>query len=303
MPDGNRIPDLPRTNILCFGPFRLDVVAGELQHGERRLLLQEQPLKILILLLARPGEVVTREEIRRALWPDNTVVEFDHSINAALKKLRNALGDSTDEPRFVETVARRGYRLIAPLIGVTTTTSELTQLAEHTPSPTTPASFSEAALQEMQYGRWPKRAVLATFVVLACISFLVWYMFRPLPVLRVTKYKKISHDGVRRSIVGVDASRIYLNADGDIGAEVSTSGGDVQSFPIPIANLWLLDVSPDGSKVLLNSPSSFRENSQLWTYSLVGGALKRVETLQRQQRFGRVTEDRSLTSLRIPTLT
>ena len=159
MPDMNRIPDLSRTNIVCFGPFRLDTVAGELQHGERRLLLQEQPLKILILLLARPGEVITREEIRRALWPGDTVVEFDHSINAALKKLRSALGDSADEPRFVETVARRGYRLIAPLIRLTTTTSEPTQLAEHTLSPTTPASPSEAAQQDMRYGRWPKRVV------------------------------------------------------------------------------------------------------------------------------------------------
>ena len=95
-----------------FGPFELDLRAGELRKGGRRIRLQEQPLQILRILLESPGEVVSREEIRKRLWPDNTVVEFDHSINAAVKRLRDALRDSADKPRYVETVARRGYRFI-----------------------------------------------------------------------------------------------------------------------------------------------------------------------------------------------
>ena len=77
--------------------------------------LSEQPFRILTMLLEHPGEVVTREEIRRKLWPNDTIVEFDHSINAAIKKMRLALGDSAEEPQYVETVARRGYRLMVPV--------------------------------------------------------------------------------------------------------------------------------------------------------------------------------------------
>jgi serine/threonine-protein kinase len=95
-----------------FGPFELDLRAGELRKEGRRIRLQEQPFQILRILLESPSEVVSREEIRKRLWPDNTVVEFDHSINAAVRRLRDALRDSADKPRYIETVARRGYRFI-----------------------------------------------------------------------------------------------------------------------------------------------------------------------------------------------
>src|SRR5260370_1098064 len=101
--------------IVIFGPFTLDLKAGELHRDGHAILLQEQPFLVLKMLLERPGHVVTREEMRRTLWPNDTVVEFDQSINAAIKKLRLALQDSAEEPRYVETVARRGYRLIVPV--------------------------------------------------------------------------------------------------------------------------------------------------------------------------------------------
>src|SRR6516162_8326440 len=101
-----------------FGPFQLDLRGGELHKEGRRIRLQEQPFQILRMLLESPGAVVSREEIRQRLWPDNTVVEFDHSINAAVKRLRDALRDSAEKPRYIETVARRGYRFIAELRAV-----------------------------------------------------------------------------------------------------------------------------------------------------------------------------------------
>ena len=101
--------------VASFGPFELDLRAGELRRDGHTLILQEQPFLILKTLLEHPGNVITREEIRQILWPDDTVVEFDQSINAAIKKLRTALQDSAEEPLFVETVARRGYRLIVPV--------------------------------------------------------------------------------------------------------------------------------------------------------------------------------------------
>ncbi len=98
-----------------FGPFEIDVRAGELRKYGTRVRLQEQPLRVLTMLLARPGEAVLREEIQQALWPNQTMVEFDQGINAAVKRLRTALGDSAAKARYIETLARRGYRFIGAL--------------------------------------------------------------------------------------------------------------------------------------------------------------------------------------------
>ena len=100
-----------------FGTFELDVRAGELRKQGVKISLQEQPLRILELLLAHPGQLVTREELRSQLWPSNTFVDFDHGLNRAINKLREALGDSAESPRFIETLAKRGYRFLAPLNG------------------------------------------------------------------------------------------------------------------------------------------------------------------------------------------
>jgi DNA-binding winged helix-turn-helix (wHTH) protein/WD40 repeat protein len=103
---------------LSVGAFRLDLRAGELSRKGYAVRLQEQPFLILRMLVERPGEVVLREEIRKRLWPNDTLVDFDHSVNAAVNKLREALGDSARSPKYIETVARRGYRLIAPVAPV-----------------------------------------------------------------------------------------------------------------------------------------------------------------------------------------
>src|SRR3954469_20552707 len=98
-----------------FASFELDVRSRELRKGADRIRLQDQPFEILRLMLERPGDVVTREELARRLWPDGTFVDFEHSLNAAVKRLRAALGDDADNPKFVETLPRRGYRFIASL--------------------------------------------------------------------------------------------------------------------------------------------------------------------------------------------
>jgi cholera toxin transcriptional activator len=98
-----------------FGVFTADFAAGELRKNGVRIRLQEQPFQVLAFLLERPGEVVTREELRQKLWPADTFVDFDHSLNTAVNKLREALGDSASSPCYVETLARRGYRFLAPL--------------------------------------------------------------------------------------------------------------------------------------------------------------------------------------------
>ncbi len=105
----------PVRSLVRFGVFEVDRGSGELRKRGVRIRLQEQPLKILMLLLDRPGEIVTREQLRQILWPEGTFVDFEHSLNAAVAKLRQSLGDSAENPRFVETISRRGYRFIAPV--------------------------------------------------------------------------------------------------------------------------------------------------------------------------------------------
>ncbi len=103
------------TRVFRFGPFELDEATGELRKFGIRIKLHSQPVQVLVMLLERPGALVTREEMRQLLWGDDTIVDFDHGLNTAVNKLRDALGDSAAQPRYVETISGRGYRFIAPV--------------------------------------------------------------------------------------------------------------------------------------------------------------------------------------------
>ena len=106
----------PLDPLVRFGAFQLDLRTGELRKGGARINLPDQPFQVLKTLLDRPGELVTREELRQRLWSAETFVDFEHGLNAAVRRLRDALGDSAEVPRFIETLPRRGYRFIAPVI-------------------------------------------------------------------------------------------------------------------------------------------------------------------------------------------
>jgi len=107
--------ETPSPVVLRFGAFELDLRAGELHKQGLRVKLQEQPFRVLNVLLHHPGEVVTREDLRASIWPADTFVDFDNSLNTSINKLREALGDSAERPRFIETLPRRGYRFLAPV--------------------------------------------------------------------------------------------------------------------------------------------------------------------------------------------
>jgi TolB-like protein/DNA-binding winged helix-turn-helix (wHTH) protein/Tfp pilus assembly protein PilF len=112
------MPSVSTPRRLAFGPYEADLMSGELRKYGIKIRLQSQPFQLLTMLLERPGELVTREEICRKLWPADTFVDFDHSLGTAINKIREVLNDSVAEPRFVETLPRRGYRFIAPVIAV-----------------------------------------------------------------------------------------------------------------------------------------------------------------------------------------
>ena len=155
-------PREPTPRVLRFGVFELDRRCGELRKDGVRVRLQEQPLKVLDALLAEPGEPVTREALRQRLWPDDTFVDFDNGLNRAINRLRGALGDEADNPRFIETLERRGYRFIAPVGAVDAFT------------PATAPSVPETTSRTEQGHRrpaWLGGAVAAAAVVGLLIAF------------------------------------------------------------------------------------------------------------------------------------
>lgn len=128
-----------KPNILRFGVYEFASNRQELRKAGIRIRLEGQPLAILKMLLERPGELVTREELQKKLWPADTFVDFEHSLNAAVKRLRSALSDSAEQPRYIETLARRGYRFIAPLSAADAETGVAPSIVTATPVGQTPS--------------------------------------------------------------------------------------------------------------------------------------------------------------------
>jgi TolB-like protein/DNA-binding winged helix-turn-helix (wHTH) protein/Flp pilus assembly protein TadD len=182
-------PVVPSPRLIRFGFFELDLRSGELQKQGRKIRLEGQPVQILICLLENPGELVTREELHRKLWPADTFVNFEHGLNTAVKRLRQALNDSADSPRFVETLPRRGYRFIAPIQAVAAggDASAVNVAAAVTEVPTTrdlPEAKDDDQVdlsgKTVVFGhqRWPgawKRSGAFLLVVLGiCVVWIAW---------------------------------------------------------------------------------------------------------------------------------
>lgn len=165
--------------IVRFGAYEADLQEARLTKAGVRIRLQEQPFQILVLLLERAGQLVTREEIRQKLWSGNTFVEFDDALNTAVRKLRAALNDSADNPRFLETVPRRGYRFVAP---VTLPEAQVSPSQVQTTSETVIAPGSKAA--RLEASRTPSTAwrsfawVGIVGVVVAALAGIYWYRSR-----------------------------------------------------------------------------------------------------------------------------
>jgi len=165
-------PVLPR--VMRFGAFEADLQARELRRQGMQIKLQEQPFQILEVLLEHPGAIVTREQLRQKLWPADTFVDVDNSVNAAINRLREALGDSTESPRFVETVPRRGYRFVAPVTAVST--AERGAASEST----SPGRLGTGRSQ------WKTYIALGSVVLLVAASLWAWERWRASRPVHIT---------------------------------------------------------------------------------------------------------------------
>lgn len=263
---------------LRFGLFELDLAGHELRKSGVRIKLQDQPFQILAMLLEHSGEIVTREELQRRLWPEDTFVDFDLSLNSAVKKLRQALGDDSDNPRFIETLYRRGYRFIGPVNGGYPPLLTVSGSAE---------AVMEAEASE-RVSPWVRvrnsRALPWAMVAVLVLTAAGYFLLRPPPAPRITGYTQITRDGRPKGFGGLVAGgdRLYveeLELDRSVISQVSVSGGETAILPTPFLNVGVEDIASNGSAILVTPAKGTLTDGSLWTFPLPAGSPRRIGDL------------------------
>jgi len=251
-----------------FGVFEVDLRAGELRRNGIKVKLQEQPLQVLAALLDQPGEIVSREQLRNRLWPADTFVDFDHSLNAAIRRLRDALGDSAENPTFVETVARRGYRFLAPV-------SEIPPNG-HGPVPVERAVPAPVAAAPRSHRRWLAALIAAVLLLLAGLVIGFHISQRAEAPGRTTRLTaNPSGDPVRCAAISRDGRHLAFADDtGFYLRQVDTAETHPIALPEGMEATFISWV-PDNDHVVvaLGSPDG---PLSLWEISVVGGSARKI---------------------------
>ena len=284
------VTDTTSNRSIRFGVFEFKRDSLELRRNGLRVKLQDQPGQILSALLEVPGDLVTREELRKRLWSADTFVDFDHSLNTAIKRLRDALGDSADNPIFIETLSRRGYRFMAPLAVAANGNSNGYGLAGKNGNHGHGANPIVA-----KAGRWSARFAwwgLAGLMVTAGAVSAGWHAghrtMRPVQPREMRLTANSSDAPVENGTISPDG-RMLLYSD-KIGLHVKdTSSGEIHHVALPADfkvtwGSWF----PDQSHILVSAVPSARERTSLWKLSLFGGA---PQKLMEDGEMGRVSPD------------
>jgi Tol biopolymer transport system component/DNA-binding winged helix-turn-helix (wHTH) protein len=291
---------------IAFGLFEADQTSGELYKAGFRVKLQSQPFRVLMALIERPGEVVTREELQLRLWGKDTIVDFDHSLGTAINKIREALGDSAENPRFVETLAKRGYRFIAPvsvssvqasaeppqlLTGPPPRTTRVDVLPTHPPPllQSSPEAKLLAPSEKVLSRRVRIRFLVAGGIALVLIVAAFFFGARRERIL-VPRLRQITHDGhilpgsrAMEAFPALVTDGVHLfTSDVQEGkvelVQVSTVTGETKPLGIPdeVMGPSVGDISPDGSRLLIRSHLSNESEQPLWMVPVGGGSAQRV---------------------------
>jgi DNA-binding winged helix-turn-helix (wHTH) protein/Tol biopolymer transport system component len=290
-------PSLNGRSRLRFGQFEVDLLEKRLLKLDRPVRLENKPFQVLVTLLDRQGEVVTREELRARLWPDGTYVDFDEGLNTAIKKLRFSLGDSADTPVFVETVPRRGYRFLAPITVVHAQMSPADDgqpISASAARMTVPAAITETepvggAASRVVKPRWRRR--VAAFVTMSLLVTAIGWMINR---KRSSADNSQSHVGMRiRKLTDTgDAGLVAIAPDGRfvvyvrrVGEEASLrmrqveSSGDVEILPPEAVNFVGLTFSPDGNNLYFaRSDKNDPGFKYLYVMPALGGPARKLIT-------------------------
>jgi Tol biopolymer transport system component/DNA-binding winged helix-turn-helix (wHTH) protein len=289
-------PQIDPTLILRFGLFEVDQGRGTLTRQGIRIKLQEQPFRILVLLLEQAGEILTREQLREALWPKGTHVDFDGSLNAALKKLRASLQDDAENPRFIETVPRQGYRFLAPVQVINGAIASVS--SAHLPMPDNGGKSIEVRLRlHPEFSReltaeshWDRQRAERMqrwfdFILLSvAIIFGSWFLFfilYPVPRPSVQRMTRITNAGRIDEWGGIvsDGTRIiFLERDGGRWNLMQTSveGGNAERMVAPFENTRLFAISPDHSQFVIGKFTRRDDEMPLWLWPVQGGEPRRL---------------------------
>ena len=264
--------------VLRFGLFELDLEARELRKSGVKIKLQDQPFQILAMLLERPGEIVIREELQKRLWPEDTFVDFDLSLNSAVKKLRQGLGDDSENPRFIETLYRRGYRFIGPVNGISLPSPPTRGPAQAVPAP--PMSQTPRQSLRARYFRILIWAIMAVLILAAAGVF--WST--PSQAPRITGYSQITGDGRAKGFGGfvTDGERLYIREvelDHFVIGEVSVSGGETAILPTSLRDPGIEDISASGSALLVGTSEGTAGEGSVWAFPLPAGSPRRLGDL------------------------
>jgi DNA-binding winged helix-turn-helix (wHTH) protein/Tol biopolymer transport system component len=263
-----------------FDQFQLDLKSGVLQRSGVRVPVQTQPLQVLRLLLQAEGKVVTREELRKVLWPEDTFVDFELGVNTAVKKLRQALADPADRPKFIETLPKIGYRFLVPVEWVTEDGQEgiTPKVQSSEPSngigvASVPENHGRAAHVESKRWVW----IAAGIVVVAIGAALATLLKLPSAVPIVEAVTQLTDDGEPKSSftkIVTDGVRVYFN-EGTIGSlkitQVAVTGGQVAVVPTRVVDPYIGGLSPEGSALLATS-----HDGTLWQLPLPTGEPRRL---------------------------
>ncbi|HKU28186.1 MAG TPA: winged helix-turn-helix domain-containing protein, partial [Candidatus Sulfotelmatobacter sp.] len=253
-------------SVYRFGVFELDADTGELRRNGSRLRLQDQPYHVLLKLLEHAGQTVTRDELRKTLWPADTFVDFETGLNTTIKRLRETLKDSAENPAFIETVPKRGYRFIAPVS---------TQVAGPETKADKATPFSHVRVNRF--------VLLGAVLILALlpVGFALrrWDTQLSLPA-RVLDFAQLTNDSqAKQGRLLSDGYRIYFSEVlpvGRIVAQVSAKGGETTTIPSSVLDPRPVDLSPDGTELLIlsggGSKSEEPHGDTLWILPVAGGS-------------------------------
>src|SRR5277367_259646 len=252
-------------SLVQFGIFEADLRAGELRRNGSRVRLQDQPFQVLAFLLERAGQLVTREELHSHLWPADTFVDFDHGLNAAIKRLRDALGDSAENPRFVETLARRGYRFLAP---VNHPRREASAAPTNPPAPIAPTRSR----------RWPLGLAIAAVLLFGIVTG--WHAgHRSAAAVRFAESRLTGNpenDPVLSGAISPDGKYLAFADRSGLFLRVVGTG---ETHPItlpPTLKAGYVTWFPDGSHILVARNWSASEKPSLWSASVFGGSPRKL---------------------------
>ena len=271
---------LPSPRKVKFGDFELNLDTAELRNNGNKTTIPAQPFQVLLSLLQRPGALVTREELKRQLWTSDTFVDFDQSLNKSVNRLREALGDSAEDPRFIKTLPKRGYRFIADVEAVIDPIA-----GQKREEPTVDAQSLQAeptVLAPPRIRGFPAKVMIISAIVLSLPGVLVYrWIRRPAPVPRIARTVRITNDGRRKFSLLGDGVRLYFSERGAI-FQTSVEGGESTELQTGLRDVDLYDISRDGSELLAGSGVLASETDQrpIWIVSLPGGTPRRIGSIK-----------------------